>query len=163
MLTPGVAPPHSRPDPGAGPAGALFPKVFLQQLGLPAHLGLHLLETPVFVLQGLHLTDHLRVHPDVFHSSFAERRIAHPVFVALLCDRQPPSACRRITRIWGSLYLVIFIKIFSCILLRKFYSRIPLVSGGLPTHSITWVRDKWHSAEQFETNMLAAKKNENRP
>ena len=39
----------------------------------------------------------------------------------------------------------------------------PLTFGGLPTHSITWVRDKWHSAEQFETNMLAAKKNENRP
>ena len=84
MLTPGVAPPHSRPDTGAGLAGALFPKVFLQQLGLHAYLGLHLFEMPVFVLQGLHLTDHLRVHPDVFRSPFAERRIAHPVFVAQL-------------------------------------------------------------------------------
>ena len=84
MLTPGVAPPHSRPDTGAGLAGALFPRSFLQQLGLHVHLGLHLLETPVFVLQGLHLTDHLRVHPDVFRSPFAERRIAHPVFVAQL-------------------------------------------------------------------------------
>ena len=131
MLTPGVAPPHSRPDRGAGLAGALFPKVFLQQLGLHAYLGLHLFETPVFVLQGLNLTDNLRVHPDVFRSPFAERRIAHPVFAAQLRDRQPPSACRRITRIWGSLYLVIFIKTFSCILPRKFYFRIPLVSGEI--------------------------------
>ena len=44
----------------------------------------------------------------------------------------PPSAWRRIVRIWGSLYLVIFIKISSDILPRKFYFRIPLVSGGLP-------------------------------
>ncbi len=42
----------------------------------------------------------------------------------------PPSAWRRIARIWGSLYLVIFIKISSDILPRKFYFRIPLVSGG---------------------------------
>ncbi len=35
----------------------------------------------------------------------------------------PPSARRRIARIWGSLYLVIFIKISSCILAEKI--RIP--------------------------------------
>ena len=42
-----------------------------------------------------------------------------------------PSLWRRIARIWGSLYLVIFIKISSDILPRKFYFRIPLVSGGI--------------------------------
>ena len=46
---------------------------------------------------------------------------------------------------------------------ENFIPEFPYFRGGLPTHSITWVRDKWHSAEQFETNMLAAKKNENRP
>ena len=43
----------------------------------------------------------------------------------------PPSPWRRIARIWRSLYLVIFIKISSDILPRKFYFRIPLVSGGI--------------------------------
>jgi hypothetical protein len=43
----------------------------------------------------------------------------------------PPSACRRIARIWGSLYLVIFIKIASDILPRKLYFRSPLLSGGI--------------------------------
>jgi hypothetical protein len=43
----------------------------------------------------------------------------------------PLPAWRRIARIWGALYLVIFIKISSDILPRKFYFRIPLVSGGI--------------------------------
>jgi len=55
------------------------------------------------------------------------------MFAAQLRHRHtvtPPSAWRRIARIFGSLYLVIFIKISSFILARKFYFRIPLVSGG---------------------------------
>lgn len=44
----------------------------------------------------------------------------------------PPSAWRRVARIWGSLYLVIFIPISSFILPRKFYFRGLLLSGRLP-------------------------------
>ena len=54
------------------------------------------------------------------------------------CSRQssatgtPPPARRRNARIWGSLYLVILISISPLISARKFYSRSPVLSGGLP-------------------------------
>ena len=70
----------------------------------------------------------------------------------------PPSPWRRIARIWGSLYLVIFIKISSDILPRKFYFRIPLVSGGItqassstrnPAMKKVWVRQCQIRASAF--------------
>lgn len=45
--------------------------------------------------------------------------------------RTPPSVLRRIASIWGSLYLVIFLRISSCILSRKFNLCRPLSSGGV--------------------------------
>src|SRR5271170_627874 len=43
----------------------------------------------------------------------------------------PPSAWRKIARIWASLYLDSFIKISSGKMPRKFYLSIPLISGGI--------------------------------
>ncbi|PIL18722.1 hypothetical protein P775_19310 [Puniceibacterium antarcticum] len=44
---------------------------------------------------------------------------------------KPPYPWRSIARIWSSLNLVIFIRVSSVILLRKFYVRIPLVAGRI--------------------------------
>ena len=101
------------------------------------------LEMPVLVFQGLHLADHPRIHPAILRTPFVERRVAplsnivsqYSAGPCIPCSRHssetgtPPSAWRRIARIWGSLYLVIFIKISSDILPRKSYFRIPLGSG----------------------------------
>jgi hypothetical protein len=44
----------------------------------------------------------------------------------------PPSAWRRIARIWRSLYRDCFIKISSSNVPRKFYSSSHLIAAGLP-------------------------------
>ena len=57
------------------------------------------------------------------------------------CSRQssatgtPPSAWRKIARIWGSLYLDNLMKISSCNVPRKFYLSIPLMAGGITSYS----------------------------
>jgi hypothetical protein len=53
----------------------------------------------------------------------------------------PPSACRKIARIWGSLNLLVFIKIYSIIMPRKFYFCTQSISGGItpPPPGGLWV------------------------
>jgi|GEM_PF-6251060 len=55
------------------------------------------------------------------------------LFANLRHAQERISAWRRIARICGTFNLVIFIRISSGILLRKFYVRIPLVLGRV-TH-----------------------------
>jgi hypothetical protein len=43
---------------------------------------MHLLQSTVLVLQGLHLTDHGHIHAVVFGSPFVKRRRAHSMLSA---------------------------------------------------------------------------------
>ena len=54
-------------------ARLLFSKGFLQKFRLHAHLGKHLLETPVLILKRLHLADHGRIHPAILRPPLVER------------------------------------------------------------------------------------------
>src|SRR5690606_40754265 len=63
-------------------AVSLFSQSFFEQLRLHAHLGIHLLQPPVLVFQGLHLADHRGIHATVFGSPFVERRRAHSMLPA---------------------------------------------------------------------------------
>ncbi len=109
-----------------------FSQGFLQQVRLNTHLSIHFLQSPIFVLRRLHLADHRRVyHPasDACTTErayqrilipFVERCVAHSVLAHNSDTGTPPSDWRRIARIWGSLYLAIFIKNSSVNLARKF-------------------------------------------
>ena len=90
---------------GSQPADAT-PLTFI----LHAQPGEHFLEPSVLVFNGLHLGDHRRVHPAELRQPLIERRIAHATFAAQLCRRNTAPAWRRIERINGSPYLLVFIR-----------------------------------------------------
>lgn len=85
----------------------------------------HALQPAVLVLQALHLADHGCIHAAILRAPLVEGRCAHAMLTAPLGNRHTAAAWRRIARICGSLKLVVFIRISSGSLLRKFYAHSP--------------------------------------
>jgi hypothetical protein len=83
--------------------------------------------------------------PPLEHCCAIFCRSVHPVLAAQLRDRHTAFGLAQDRKDLGSLYLVIFNKISSDILPRKFYFRIPLVSGGITdtlTMAIITIKDR---------------------
>ncbi len=142
-------------------ADLLFSKGFLQQLGLHAHLGEHLLQPavpfagktiprivfwPGSNLKRLHLADHRRVHASILRPPLVERRVPSRRCKNITCRATASShvrgtalpPARRLRPDAGSKGSGVpcicssSFEISSCILPRKFYLSSPLVSGGVP-------------------------------
>jgi hypothetical protein len=69
------------------------------------------------------------IHPAILRPPFVERRVTHPVLAAQLRHRHTAFGLAQDRKNLGSLYLVIFIKISSCILAEKILLSHPLSFG----------------------------------
>jgi hypothetical protein len=116
-------------------APLFFSEGFLPQLVLHADRGKHLLQPPVLILKRFCLGNHRRIHAPIFGSPFVERRVPYHGLQANAWHSPrggtPPLAWRKIARIWGSLYLVIFIQNLLVYLAEKILLLQPLLSGGI--------------------------------
>lgn len=84
---PRVAPPRSRPSRGVEMAASFFSKGFLEQIRRHAQVRIHPLQSTVLLLDGLHLTDHRRIHPAILRPPFLERHVVHAMLAAQLGHR----------------------------------------------------------------------------
>ncbi len=74
------------PSPAAEMALPFFCRGLRDDLGLQAHLGIHFLQAPVFVLQFLHAGHQRGIHAAELGAPFVERGVADAVLAAQLWD-----------------------------------------------------------------------------
>ncbi len=86
----------------------LFCHCFGDDLGLEALLGIHLLESAVFVLQLLEASHEGGIHPAKFGTPFVEGCRADAMLATDSGTGDPASACLRMAMIWLSLKRDVF-------------------------------------------------------